>query len=77
MSSIDAIRLDLPGWTAGIDRERRYASDGDKMALAIELSRQNVEAGTGGPFGAAVFVADDRLVSVGVNRVEACRCSAA
>jgi tRNA(Arg) A34 adenosine deaminase TadA len=77
MSAIDAIRLDLPGWTGQVDRAREYASDEAKMALAIELSRRNVEAGTGGPFGAAVFDAAGRVVSVGVNRVEACRCSAA
>jgi tRNA(Arg) A34 adenosine deaminase TadA len=77
VSALDAIRLDLPAWTADIDRARRYARDEDKMALAIELSRRNVEAGSGGPFGAAVFDGEDRVVSVGVNRVEACRCSAA
>jgi hypothetical protein len=26
-----------------------------RMHLAVELSRQNVECGTGGPFGATVF----------------------
>lgn len=77
MSTLDAIRLDLPAWTADIDRTRRHAGDEDKMALAIELSRRNVEARTGGPFGAAVFDAAGHVVSVGVNRVEACRCSAA
>jgi tRNA(Arg) A34 adenosine deaminase TadA len=77
MSAIDAVRLDLPAWTADIDRARSYAADEEKMALAIELSRRNVEAGSGGPFGAAVFDAAGRVVSVGVNRVEACRCSAA
>lgn len=77
MSALDAIRLDLPAWTADIDRTRRYTGDEDKMALAIDLSRRNVEARTGGPFGAAVFDAAGRVVSVGVNRVEACRCSAA
>lgn len=41
------------------------------MRLAIELSRQNVLQGTGGPFGAAIFEANsNRLVSVGVNSVE-------
>ena len=41
------------------------------MAYVIDLARRNVEHGTGGPFGAAVFDrADGRLVSVGVNLVE-------
>ena len=40
------------------------------LAAAIELARANVEQGTGGPFGAAIFEADTgRLVSVGVNSV--------
>lgn len=40
------------------------------MTLAIALSRANVERGTGGPFGAAVFEqATGRLVAVGVNSV--------
>ncbi|WP_449357388.1 nucleoside deaminase [Alishewanella longhuensis] len=40
------------------------------MALAIELSRQNVLRGTGGPFGSAIFEVDSgKLISVGVNRV--------
>ena len=77
MSVIDAIRLDLPAWTADIDRARNYVADEDKMALVIELSRRNVGAGSGGPFGAAVFDGEGRVISVGVNRVEACRCSAA
>ena len=38
-------------------------------ALAIELSRLNVEAETGGPFGAVVFGPDDRVIAAGVNRV--------
>ena len=73
-----AIELDLPDWIdAVVDRSASFPSDGDKMALAIELSRRNVEARTGGPFGAAVFGPDHRVAGVGVNRVEACRCSVA
>jgi tRNA(Arg) A34 adenosine deaminase TadA len=48
----------------------RYSTDDDRMGLAIELSRQNVLRGTGGPFGAAVFESDSgALVAVGVNSV--------
>ena len=40
------------------------------MRLAIALSRENVERGTGGPFGAAVFEAETGvLVSIGMNSV--------
>jgi tRNA(Arg) A34 adenosine deaminase TadA len=53
-----------------VDWNARYSTDDDRMGLAIELSRQNVLRGTGGPFGAAVFESDSgALVAVGVNSV--------
>jgi tRNA(Arg) A34 adenosine deaminase TadA len=40
------------------------------MRLAIEISRRNVERGSGGPFGAAIFEAGSgRVVAVGMNSV--------
>ena len=72
------VHLTLPAWVHdAVDTSRTYPSDGDKVALAIDLSRRNVEAKTGGPFGAAVFGPDDRIVAVGVNRVEPHNCSVA
>lgn len=60
----------LPAWTAGIqDRRDGLDTDDQRMALAIELARRNVEHGTGGPFGAAIFDVQGRLISFGVNRV--------
>ena len=57
---------------------RIYASDDDKVALAIDLSRQQYRGAAGGPFGAAVFGApDDRIIAVGVNRVLPHTCSLA
>jgi tRNA(Arg) A34 adenosine deaminase TadA len=48
----------------------RYDTDEDRVRLAIELSRQNVVRGTGGPFGAAIFEhSTGALISVGVNSV--------
>ena len=47
------------------------------VGLAIALSRQNIEAQSGGPFGAAVFGPDHRVIAVGVNRVLAHACSVA
>lgn len=42
-----------------------------RMQLAVDLSRWNVERGSGGPFGAAIFdTVSGRLVALGVNRVE-------
>lgn len=64
------IVLTLPGWTRGfINADKPYPGDEDKVALAIELSRGNLVHATGGPFGAAIFDPDDRLISVGVNVV--------
>ena len=64
------VHLTLPAWVHdAVDTTRAYPSDADKVALAILLSKHNVEAQSGGPFGAAVFGPDDRIISVGVNRV--------
>ena len=61
----------LPAWVAAaVDFAVRYPSHDAQVALAIALARGNVEHATGGPFGAAVFDADGKLVAVGVNRVE-------
>lgn len=72
------IHLTLPPWVhQAVDPSRLYPDDDAKMALAIELARLNVDRRTGGPFGAAVFNAEGRLVSVGVNRVVPQNCSVA
>ncbi|HVC18045.1 MAG TPA: nucleoside deaminase [Rhodanobacter sp.] len=73
------IHLTLPPWIGdAVDAERRYAGDEERVALAIALSRHNVEHGGGGPFGAALFDADSgRLIAVGVNRVIPQSCSVA
>ena len=44
------------------------------MAIAVELSKRNVEKNTGGPFGTAIFQVDKKsgestLFAVGCNRV--------
>ncbi len=66
------VALTLPDWLGewAPALRRRYPGDADKMRLVIGLAAANVAAGTGGPFGAAVFTADSgRVVAVGVNRV--------
>ena len=64
------VHLTLPAWIhEAIEPGATFASDEDKVALAIELSRRNVEARSGGPFGAVVFGPDDRVIAAGVNRV--------
>jgi tRNA(Arg) A34 adenosine deaminase TadA len=72
------IHLTLPPWIGEVaDESRTYLTDEERVGLAIELSKQNVERSHGGPFGAAVFNAAGRLISVGVNRVVAQTCSVA
>lgn len=69
--------LTLPAWVHEFPFEDRYPGDAAKVVLAIRLSRHNIDARTGGPFGAAVFTPDDRLIAVGVNRVLPQNCSVA
>lgn len=71
LAPMHTIHIDLPDWARGYaDWDRRYASDEERMRLAIDLSRENVERGTGGPFGAAIFQADTgALVAIGMNSV--------
>ena len=68
---LPAVQIDLPAWVSEVVQwDRRLSSDKDKMRLAIALSRENVERGTGGPFGAAVFeLGSGKLVGVGMNSV--------
>jgi tRNA(Arg) A34 adenosine deaminase TadA len=73
------IHLTLPPWIGDVaDASRPYESDEARVGLAIELSRQNVDRGGGGPFGAAIFdQRSGRLLAVGVNRVLPQSCSVA
>lgn len=72
--------LRLPPWLPDLAQreDRRFDSPAERMRFVIALARQNIEHHTGGPFGAAVFEADTgRVISVGVNLVEASNCSLA
>jgi tRNA(Arg) A34 adenosine deaminase TadA len=70
--------LRLPGWVEELlaDEGRTYPTVESRMRLAVELARQNVRRGTGGPFGAAVFEQrTGRLLAPGVNLVVGSGCS--
>lgn len=72
------IHLTLPPWLGDIaDESRLYVTDEERVGLAIELSRHNIESGHGGPFGAAVFNDAGKLIAAGVNRVVPQTCSVA
>ncbi len=65
------VQVEYPEWTDSVvDWERSYGTDDDRMRLAIALYKANVQRGTGGPFGAAIFEAvSGRVVAVGMNSV--------
>jgi tRNA(Arg) A34 adenosine deaminase TadA len=65
------VYVDYPLWVPALaQRGAVYRDDEAKMRLAIAVSRSNVEHGTGGPFGAAIFQRKTgRLVAVGMNSV--------
>ena len=74
------LALRLPDWIEGFLAKQGsgVTSREDRMQLAIDLSRLNIEHKTGGPFGAAIFERDSgRLITVGVNLVESANCSLA
>jgi tRNA(Arg) A34 adenosine deaminase TadA len=64
--------LHLPHWTLQwLSRQpARFPDVEARMRSAIVLARENVNQGTGGPFGATIFEAETgRLVAAGVNLV--------
>jgi len=72
------LQLALPAWIdEEVDADRPYADEEAQVALAIRLARRNIVERTGGPFGAAVFDGDGRLVAAGVNLVLPQHCSSA
>ncbi|MEO5559295.1 MAG: nucleoside deaminase [Dokdonella sp.] len=72
------LHLTLPAWLdEEVDAKRLYTDDEAKIGLAIRLARRNIEERSGGPFGAAIFDGDGRLVAAGVNRVLPESCSIA
>jgi tRNA(Arg) A34 adenosine deaminase TadA len=72
------IHLTLPPWIEEVaDASRRYLTDEERVGLAIELSQRNIQHGSGGPFGAAVFDEHGRLIAAAANRVVPQTCSVA
>ena len=68
---VDDATVSLPAWVRdAVDFAVPYERDDERMRLAIRLAHENVERGTGGPFGAAIFErGTGRLISVGVHSV--------
>ena len=71
MAPVTAVTVGLPPWVGDVvDWNAPLKSDDDRMRFAIRLSRENVERGTGGPFGALIVEQKTgKLVGVGINSV--------
>jgi len=72
------VTLRLPAWVEDLlaEEDRIYPTVEDRMRLAVELSRFNIQRRTGGPFGAAIFKRETgRLLAPGVNLVTSLDCS--
>ena len=69
--NLTRVVIEYPEWvTEIVDWQRPLPSDEDRMRLAIRLARENVERGTGGPFGAVIVQRNSgQLVGVGMNCV--------
>jgi tRNA(Arg) A34 adenosine deaminase TadA len=76
----NVITLFLPPWLerALPPPETAFPAVEDRMRLVIGLAGQNIAAGTGGPFAAAVFnYGTGRLITAGVNLVTSLNSSVA
>jgi len=73
------VQIALPEWLAEATAAcPPLPAPAERMAFVVELSRRNVETGSGGPFAAAVFeIGSGQLVAAATNLVVASSCSAA
>ena len=65
------VHVEYPQWVDSVvDWNKLYTTDPERMRLAIDVARANVERSDGGPFGAAIFEQDSgRPIAVGMNSV--------
>ena len=74
------ISIHTPHWVESFlsQQNTTLPTQKERMTFVIELSRLNVERGTGGPFAAAVFnISDGTLISAAVNMVQSSKLSVA
>ena len=71
------LTIRLPDWVEDCVKKSPaiFPAMEDRMNFVVDLSRQNIARETGGPFGAAVFDPDGRLIAPGVNMVIPQNCS--
>jgi tRNA(Arg) A34 adenosine deaminase TadA len=65
----------LPDWALPLTQTRVAPEPEARMRFVLELLREQLERGSGGPFSAAIFAADGRLLALGLNLVEPAQCS--
>jgi tRNA(Arg) A34 adenosine deaminase TadA len=78
--SSSRFQLSLPDWVQPYvaSLPERIPEASERMQVAIALARHNLDNGTGGPFGAAIFEQNSgRLAAVGMNLVVSEHCSLA
>lgn len=69
--------IELPEYLDSVLKDVDTVEPDKRMALAVELSKVNIEHG-GGPFGACIFESETgKLISAGVNLVVTTNCSVA
>lgn len=69
--------IELPDYLDSLLENVDTVEPDQRMALAVGLSKRNIEHG-GGPFGACIFESETgKLISVGVNLVVPANCSVA
>jgi tRNA(Arg) A34 adenosine deaminase TadA len=71
------IKIHLPDWIESFldQTENVHSQIEDRIRLVIELSQCNIEKQTGGPFAAAIFDQQGKLIVPGVNMVTSTNCS--
>lgn len=75
---MNEVTINLPDWVYVklASLPETFPTNEDRMRLIIELSQENIDHQTGGPFAAGVFEEETgKLVAVGVNRVMPLNCS--
>jgi tRNA(Arg) A34 adenosine deaminase TadA len=75
--NLPELKISLPDWVENslLRTGNVQPQIEDRMRLVIELSQHNIEQQTGGPFAAAIFDQQGKLVAPGVNIVTSANCS--
>ncbi len=75
--NLPEVYIHLPDWADSflMNAPDIFPSVEDRMRFVLALARRNVQNATGGPFAAAVFDNEGRLIAPGVNLVVASKCS--